>query len=88
MHVTGGQGKGMSVSDTRRGEITDVDSVQYEVSRLKVRPTTLVFIRVVATVVIVVTLPAARYTAVVLTSELVRFTRPLSCTNHRKCYFN
>lgn len=77
---------GVSVSDTGRGETT-VDRIPYEVivSVLKVTPTTFVFIRVVPTVVVVVTLPAARHTAVVLTSKLVRLTCPLSCTNHRKC---
>lgn len=45
----------------------------------KVTPTTFVFVRVVAAVVVVVALPAAGHAAVVLTSELVRLARPLSC---------
>lgn len=45
----------------------------------KVTPTAFVFVRVVAAVVVVVALPAAGHAAVVLTSELVRLARPLSC---------
>ena len=40
-------------------------------------PTTLFFVRVVSTVVVVVALPAAGDTAVVLAAELVGLTRPL-----------
>lgn len=53
------------------------------VSELKVTPTAVVFIRIVPTVIVVVTLPAARHAAVVLTSELVRLTCPLRCPNHK-----
>ena len=42
--------------------------------------TAFVLVRVVPTVVVVVTLPAARDTAVVLTPELVRLARPLIYT--------
>lgn len=52
------------------------------VPKCGVTPTALVFIRVVPTVVVVVTLPAAGNAAVVPTSELVRLTSPLSCTEH------
>lgn len=76
---------GMSVRDTGRGETT-VDVIHHEgiVSELNVTPTALVFIRVVPAVVVVVALPATWHAAVVLTSKLVRLTRPLSCTNYRK----
>ena len=47
------------------------------------RPTALVFVRVVSAVVVVVALPAARHTAIVLAAELVRLARPLSCTHQR-----
>jgi len=42
-------------------------------------PTTLVLVRVVPTVIVVVTLPAARHAAVDFTAELVRLTCPLIC---------
>ncbi len=78
----------MSVSDTGQGGTTNVDSGQLEdaVFKLNVTPTALVFVRVVPTVVVVVTLPAARHAAVVLASELVWLTRPLGCTNQDKRY--
>jgi len=80
-------GPGMSVSDTGQGEITGTSSTRYKggVPKLKVTPTALVFIRVVPTVVVVVTLPAAWYAAVVLTPELVWLTCPFSCTKHTEC---
>lgn len=75
----------MSVGDTGGGETT-ADSIQKEdaVSGIQVTPTAFVFVRVVAAVVVVVALPAARHAAVVLAPELVRLTRPLSCAHPRK----
>lgn len=46
-------------------------------------PTTLVFIRVVAAVVVIVTLPAARNAPVVLAAKLVRLARSLVWVSHR-----
>lgn len=48
---------------------------------LRETPTALVLVGVVPAVVVVVALPAARHAAVVLAAELVRLTRPLSCTH-------
>lgn len=46
-------------------------------------PTTLVFIRVVAAVVVIVTLPAPWNAPVVLAAKLVWLTRPLVWVSHR-----
>lgn len=69
----------MSVNDSGQGKMTYGGTV----SKLKVILTAVVFIRVVPAVIVIVTLPAARHTAVVLTSELVWLTRPLSCPRHK-----
>lgn len=69
----------MSVNDSGQGKMTYGGIV----SKLKVILTAVVFIRVVPAVIVIVTLPAARHTAVVLTSELVWLTRPLSCPSHK-----
>lgn len=79
MTVTSEKDTGMSVNDSGQGKMTYGGTV----SKLKVILTAVVFIRVVPAVVVIVTLPAARHTAVVLTSELVWLTRPLSCPRHK-----
>lgn len=70
----------MSISDSGQGEFPDVERV----NRGKTLRTAVVFVRVVPTVVVIVALPASWYTAVVVASELVWLTCPLSCSNHYK----
>lgn len=68
-----------------RVKLLTVEGMKVLFQGLKVTPTTFLFVRVVPAVVVIVALPAARHTAVVLTSKLVWFTRPLSCNSYTKC---
>lgn len=69
----------MSVNDSGQGQMTYGGTV----SELRAILTAVVFIRVVPAVIVIVALPAARHTAVVLTSELVWLTRPLRCPTRK-----